>query len=83
MEERIKKCIETVSKGAVNTAQIQADSKLVDDFMFDSIMMIELIVELENEFGIEIDEDDLIFEEFNQFDALTEVIAKTVGGNDK
>lgn len=79
MKDRVKKCIITVCKGSISTEQINDESKLVDDFSFDSIMMIELIVELENEFDIEIDEDDLIFEEFNEFDSLVKIVEKTIG----
>jgi acyl carrier protein len=68
-----------VCKGDVLEEQISDTSKLVEDFLFDSIMMIELIVELENEFDIEIDETDLVFEEFNVFQSLVKIIEKTVG----
>ncbi|MCR5753925.1 MAG: acyl carrier protein [Acetatifactor sp.] len=79
MIDRVKKCIITVCKGDVLAEQISNTSKLVEDFYFDSIMMIELIVELENEFDIEIDETDLVFEEFNVFESLVKIVEKTVG----
>lgn len=78
MRDRVKNCIITVCKGSISAEQINDESKLVDDFSFDSIMMIELIVELENEFDIEIDEDDLIFEEFNEFESLVKIVEKTI-----
>ena len=46
------------------------------DLGFDSIMMIELIVEIEEEFDIEIDDEDLVFEEFDHFSSLVEIVDK-------
>ncbi len=47
-----------VSKMGVNKDQIRSDSKFSDDLGADSLDTVELIMELENEFGVQIPDDD-------------------------
>jgi acyl carrier protein len=47
-----------VSKMGVNKDQIKPESKFSDDLGADSLDTVELIMELENEFGIQIPDED-------------------------
>ena len=47
-----------VSKMGVNTDQIKMESKFSDDLGADSLDTVELIMELENEFGVQIPDED-------------------------
>ena len=47
-----------VSKMGVNKDQIKPESKFADDFGADSLDTVELIMELENEFGVQIPDED-------------------------
>ena len=43
----------------IDSATIALDSKLIDDLKADSLDIVELIMDLEQEFGIEIPDEDL------------------------
>lgn len=47
-----------VSKMGVNKDQITPESKFADDLGADSLDTVELIMELENEFGVQIPDED-------------------------
>jgi len=47
-----------VSKMGVNKDQIKQESKFSDDLGADSLDTVELIMELENEFGVQIPDED-------------------------
>ncbi|RXK88112.1 acyl carrier protein [Chlorobaculum sp. 24CR] len=47
-----------VSKMGVNKDQIKQESKFADDLGADSLDTVELIMELENEFGVQIPDED-------------------------
>lgn len=47
-----------VAKMGVNKDQIKPESKFSDDLGADSLDTVELIMELENEFGVEIPDED-------------------------
>jgi acyl carrier protein len=47
-----------VSKMGVNKDQIKLESKFADDLGADSLDTVELIMELENEFGVQIPDED-------------------------
>ncbi len=47
-----------VSKMGVNKDQIKPESKFSDDLGADSLDTVELIMELENEFGVQIPDED-------------------------
>ncbi len=56
MFERIKKII--VDKLGVDDSQVTLEASFVDDLGADSLDIVELIMALENEFDIEIPDDD-------------------------
>lgn len=63
--------------GLENAENILGDKDLRDDGL-DSLNAIELIVELEMEFAIEFDEDDLLVERINTVDKIVELVKKYI-----
>lgn len=53
---------------------INQNSKLLDDFGFDSIMIIDLVVELENLYNIEFDVDDLTLGNFETVAKVADIV---------
>jgi len=53
-----------------------SESALIDDKIIDSLTLTALISELENEFGIEIDMDDIVPENFNSIDAMAALVTR-------
>lgn len=53
-----------------------SESALIDDKIIDSLTLTALISELENEFGIEIDMDDIVPENFNSIDAMASLVTR-------
>ena len=70
-------------KGLCNSESIDLDTKLQDDLALDSLMMVSLLIEIEDTFGIRLDESDM-----NPFDLITvadviRLIQKYRGKNDE
>lgn len=57
MENKVMRIIAEISE--VNESEIRIESELVDDLEVDSMMSLEILTELEREFGIQISETDL------------------------
>ena len=53
---------------------INQDSKLLDEFGFDSIMIIDLVVGLENLYNIEFDVDDLVLGNFETVAKVADIV---------
>ena len=62
LEKRVYKVLEEIS----GVKKISKSDNLQEDLAFDSLGMVTLLIELEDEFGIEFDESDL-----NPFDLKT------------
>lgn len=56
VDERIKKII--VEELGVNDDQVKAEAKFTDDLGADSLDLVELIMRFEEEFGVEIPDED-------------------------
>jgi len=56
MEEKVIKLISDATK--VDQAKISAETSFVDDLNLDSLDIVELMMKMEDEFGIEIPEED-------------------------
>ena len=57
MENKVMRIIAEISE--VNESEIRMESELVDDLEVNSMMSLEILTELEREFGIQISETDL------------------------
>ncbi len=56
LQDKVIKLVSEATK--VETSNITADTSFVDDLNLDSLDMVELMMKMEDEFGIEIPEDD-------------------------
>ena len=77
IKERIIKCISNVADVEIKKNIIEGYN-LSEDLGFDSISIINLIVELEDEFDIEIDDNDLDFNKIAEFNYLCKIIKKRI-----
>lgn len=84
MDMNIEKIIRNKIREVVeieNAEYIMGDVDLRDQGL-DSLNAIELIVELEMEFDIEFDEDDLLVECINTIDKIIALVRKYIEGNE-
>lgn len=59
IEERVRKIVrEKLSENGITAETINSDAHLVLDLGFDSLDMIEAVMDVEDEFGIEISDED-------------------------
>lgn len=58
------------AKGISENYEFNSSTNLIKDLNFDSLQMIELMVEIENQFNIEIEEDELIMDNFVDYGQL-------------
>ena len=56
LEEKVKKII--IDQLGVDEAEVTAEAKFIDDLGADSLDTVELVIALEEEFGIEIPDED-------------------------
>ena len=74
IDKKLKSIIRNVANQDVDIELINANTVLTQDLKYDSIQLIELIVELEVQFEIEIDDDDLDIENLTIYKNLYEMI---------
>lgn len=76
LEDRIKKMIVTRLFMKVSPEDIDDDKSLIDEYGVDSVSLLELIVGIEEEFGIVIEDEEFSVPNFETVTAL----AKTIRG---
>jgi acyl carrier protein len=76
IKEKLIRIIEEISNKEVDTLVFREDTTLTRDLGFDSINIIQLIVEVEAQFNIEIEDDDLGVENISNFGKLCSIIEK-------
>lgn len=52
------------------------EKSLIDDGILDSFNTMEIVSKIEDEFGVEIDSDDLVAENFNSVEAINKLIER-------
>ncbi|WP_127508282.1 acyl carrier protein [Paenibacillus humicus] len=78
IDRRLRKLISNHANIALSMEEISIHSSLTDDFGYDSIKMIELIIDTELEFNIQIDDEDLDFDIVKRYEAFLDlVLSKT------
>ncbi|MCL2426421.1 MAG: phosphopantetheine-binding protein [Oscillospiraceae bacterium] len=74
-ESRVIKVINRCrGKGGFVNQEISKNSNFIRDFEFSSVDIIRLVVELENEFDVEIDDGDLLIEKLGTYYGIIEVV---------
>ena len=56
------------------------DLRLIDDGVLDSMAIFELVSFVEDEYGIELEDDELMPETFESIDALARLVSRKLGG---
>lgn len=78
-QEIESKVCEVVSRvGQYNTDNIEVNSDLRDNYGIDSIVLVELLVELEDTFGITFDSSFLTYETFSTINAISDYVFEKV-----
>lgn len=72
MRERVKKILEKT----MPSIDFESSNKLYDDGIIDSLTLLTIVSVLGNEFGIEIDFEDLDASNFNSIDSITALVEK-------
>ena len=76
MEDRIKEIIVTVLELSEDDAkQITEDTDLLE-YGLDSMTCVEMVVNLEEEFGITVDEEDLLVENMSTITRIKDLVEK-------
>lgn len=78
MKDKIKTIIYNVAAGRMENAKLNENTNLIDEFSFDSIMLIQMIANIEKEFDIEFDSDELEIEKIGVFGSLVQLAEETV-----
>ncbi|WP_391204469.1 acyl carrier protein [Psychrobacillus sp. L4] len=78
MENIIKELIINNSKGQLTAEEIKEDSSLIEEFGFDSLQMIQLIIDIEEHFDFMFDEEDLFVEGLSTFGSFMRLVEKAI-----
>ena len=78
VNKKLKEIIVNVALRQIETASINDETVLTSDLGFDSVQIITLIVELETQFEIDIEDDDLDIERLTVYPYLREMIETKV-----
>lgn len=71
--------IVNLSNGSISVEEINDDTNLVLDIGFDSLSMIQCIVEIENAFQIEFDDEDIGGDKMQEYSTLLSLITDKLG----
>ena len=74
VDERLRELIVKDSPVSITCGDIKEDTDLINDLGFDSIQIMKFLTEVENEFGIEIEDEYLSLEIIGKFGNLKETI---------
>lgn len=81
IKEKLKKIIVDIAPIVVEISEINDNTVLTKDLGFDSVQIISLIVEIESQFDIEIEDEDLDIEKLTVLKTLTDMVVNKLQGN--
>lgn len=81
IKEKLKKIIVDIAPTVVEISEINDNTVLTKDLGFDSVQIISLIVEIESQFDIEIEDEDLDIEKLTVLKTLTDMVVNKLQGN--
>ena len=76
IESRIKEMVVERLFLKVAPEELASDASLIDDYGVDSVALLELVVGLEEVFGIVVEDDDVDLANFSSVKALAEFVAQ-------
>ncbi len=74
IESRIKEMVVDRLFLKVTPEELASDASLIDEYGVDSVALLELVVGLEEVFGIVVEDDDFDIKNFSSVQALTEFV---------
>ena len=74
IEDRLKRMIVERLFMKIDPADLIEDKSLIDDYGVDSVSLLELVVGLEEEFGVSVGDDDFSVDHFQSVAALAEFV---------
>lgn len=80
IEDRIKKILAREVMVRLKPEEIDSTASLIDDIGLDSIQVLELIVALEDEFGITLEDEDLSLELFKNVNSVAAYVGQKLAG---
>lgn len=84
MNEIKNKVIEVVGRNALhNPDRVHEQSNLKNDHGIDSLKIVNLLFDLEEEFGICVDQSSLVFENFSTVEKISQYIYEKLGNADE
>jgi Phosphopantetheine attachment site. len=81
IDERLKTIILEIMRIGIDLEDIEEDTDLINDLLFDSIQVLRLISSIEDEFKITIENEDSLVDLVQNYGALREFIEKAVTGD--
>ncbi len=81
VDERLKTIILSTMRIGIDLEDIEEETDLINDLLFDSIQVLRLISSIEEEFAITIENEDSLVELVQNYGLLREFIEKTVAGD--
>jgi acyl carrier protein len=74
VDTRLKNIIINNSKKVIDLSEICTNTNIVDAFGFDSMLLIQMIVDIESEFGIIIEDEDMEMDKLSSYGFLYNLI---------
>jgi len=75
------KCICENANAEISIEEIKEDTKLIEDLEYDSIALIQLLVDIEDELGINLSNDDLLADNLNTPAELWKIVQKNLNAD--
>ena len=75
VQERIINIICTEIVVGVSVEEVNNESSLINELHLDSLQTMELITQMEGEFDLELDDEDLDFQHFSTIDSLAAFVS--------
>ncbi|MBD5157528.1 MAG: hypothetical protein HDT13_07845 [Butyrivibrio sp.] len=82
MYERLINIIKINASNMPEDGTIFCDTKLIEDLNYDSVDLVQLLVDIEEEFGIALDDEYMISEKINTPRGLAELIELAIKSNE-
>lgn len=82
VDAKLKALIMNHARIGMSIEDIEEEANLIDDFLFDSIQILRLIVSIEEAFDIYIGDENELFEMVTNYQALREYIEEKVEANE-
>lgn len=78
IENELKNIIVKAAKKSCDVTDINEDTNLVDNLGLDSLAMIELILEIEKVFNVQMDDEDMDINILTKYTSLKELIVRKI-----